>query len=171
MRTRQSYRFGYRWQIRGPIDTVFHYVSDARTFHEWFDVFKEVRADDPTGPVHVGSHTHCTVKALLPYVLDWDITVSQLEPPNFLQTEVHLTLNGRFQMNGYVRYRLEQEGPIVTVINEQELIPERPLPWCLSPLAQAAFTFNHHWAMGRAQERLQHVVSQRAANSADHPGP
>jgi len=95
MRPRQSYRFGYRWTIRGPIDTVFHYVSDARTFDEWFDVFKEVRPEHPTRPVDIGSRTHCRVKALLPYQLDWDITVSQIEPPRLLQTDVHLVLSGK----------------------------------------------------------------------------
>jgi hypothetical protein len=60
------YRFGYQWRIRGPIERVSHYVSDARTFPEWFGVFKEVKTDDPVCPVRVGSHTVARVQALLP---------------------------------------------------------------------------------------------------------
>jgi hypothetical protein len=99
------------------------------------------------------------VRAFLPYVLDWDITVSRYEPPRLLETAVKLSLNGRFGMQGYVRYRFEAEpGNMVRVINEQELAAERTLPPILHPLAQAAFAFNHDWAMRQAQAPLQAVV-------------
>jgi hypothetical protein len=162
---RDAYVLGYRWDIEGPIETVFHYVSDARTFPEWFGVFKEVRPDDPSGPLRVGSHVVCLVRALLPYALLWDITVSHLEPNRLLQTDCRLTLNGRFGMRGYVRYRFEERGRIVTVINEQELVADRPLPGFLHPIAQAIFNFNHDWAMGKARAPLQAIVSRAAARS------
>ena len=161
-----AYRLGYRWEIEGPIDTVFHFVSDARTFHEWFGVFKRVESDDPDGPVRVGSHSRMKVRALLPYTLDWDVTVAKLEPPSLLQTACRVTLNGRFGMHGYVRYRLEERGGVVTVINEQELVADRPLPRLLHPLAQAIFDLNHDWAMGRARDPLQRAVRRRAASLA-----
>jgi hypothetical protein len=153
------YRLGYQWRIQGPIETVFYYVSDARTFLDWFPIFKAVRVDDPVGPLHVGSHCSAQVRAALPYLLDWDITVVGYEPPRCIETDVQLSLNGRFRMRGYVRYRFEQlPGNVVLVINEQELIAERPLPRLLHPLAQAAFSFNHDWAMGQAQTPLQAIV-------------
>ena len=54
-------------EIRGPIETVFRFVSDARTFCDWFTVFKEVHPDDPNEPIRVGSHTTmrvCGVRSL-----------------------------------------------------------------------------------------------------------
>ena len=164
-----SYHFGYRWTIDGPIETVFHFVSDARTFHEWFPVFKQVVSDDPVGPLRVGSHSRMKVKALLPYTLDWDVTISKLDPPRLLQTDCRLTLNGRFGMHGYVRYRLQQDGRLVTVINEQELIAERPLPRILHPIAQALFTLNHDWAMSRARAPLQRAVRRASSPLPDAP--
>jgi hypothetical protein len=153
-----SYQLGYRWTIEGPVETVFHYVSDARTFHEWFRVFKRVDADDPVGPLRVGSHSRMKVKALLPYTLDWEVTVSKLDPPRLMETDVRLSLNGRFGMRGYVRYRFVPAGRFVTVINEQELIADQPLPRILHPLAQAVFAFNPDWAMRAARAPLQRVV-------------
>jgi hypothetical protein len=153
-----AYRLGYRWTIEGPIHTVFHFVSDARTFKDWFFVFKDVQPDDPTGTLQVGSHVRCLVKAALPYALDWDITVAEMDIPNFIQTDCRVTLGGRFPLNGYVRYRFQQNGPLVTVINEQELSAERPLPQLLRPLAQRLFAFNHDRAMGQAEAPLQRVV-------------
>ena len=143
---------------------MFHFVSDARTFKEWFFVFKDVRPDDPTGPLRVGSHAICRVKAALPYVLDWDITVAALDAPHLIETACRVTLGGRFPLNGYVRYRFQDSGSLVTVINEQELRAERPLPRLLHPLAQAVFAFNHDRAMARAQEPLQQIVRQAVAH-------
>src|SRR5690349_4247279 len=160
------YKFKHRWVVVGPIDTVFHYVTDARTFHEWFLVFKTVTPDDPIGTVKVGSHVTARVKALLPYELDWDITVSRHEPPYLQETGVKLSLNGRFGMTGYVRYRFEQLTlDTVVVYNEQELAADEPLPWLLHPLAQAAFAFNHNYAMSQAQRPLQAVVSAAGLRS------
>jgi hypothetical protein len=153
------YRLRHQWLIEGPIETVFHYVTDARTFLDWFPVFKEVSVDEPVGPLHVGSHATARVKALLPYVLDWDITVVRYEPPVFQETSVVLSLSGRFRMHGYIRYSFEERhGNMVLVRNEQELAAEKPLPPLLHPLAQAAFAFNHRHAMGEAQAPLQAIV-------------
>src|SRR5262245_21348745 len=137
-----SYQLGYRWTIEGPIETVFRFVSDARTFGQWFHVFRRVESDDAVGPIRVGSHSRMKVKALLPYTLDWDVTVAKLDPPRMMETDCRVTLNGRFGMHGYVRYRFEQNGRLVTVINEQELIAERPLPRIVHPIAQAIFNLN-----------------------------
>jgi hypothetical protein len=153
-----AYRLGYHWEIEGPIETVFHLVSDARTFPGWFPVFKRVEPDDPIGPLRVGSHALLQVRALLPYRLDWDVTVVRLETPRLIETDCRLTLGGRFPMRGYVRYTLEQRGPLVSVTNEQEFAAERPLPAFLRPIAQAAFTLNHDWAMGQARAPLQRAV-------------
>jgi uncharacterized protein YndB with AHSA1/START domain len=154
----RSYRLSYRWLVEGPIETVFHYVGDSRTFRQWFPVFKEVRPDDPSAPVRVGSRTHCRVQAWLPYELDWDITVSRYEPCRLIETDCTVTLNGRFRLRGFVRYRFEQRGPLVSVVNEQELTPDRPLPGPLHGLAQGMFSFNHDWAMARGARGLQRVV-------------
>jgi hypothetical protein len=153
------YRLGHQWLIEGPIESVFHYVTDARTFLDWFPVFKEVHTDEPLGPLHVGSHATARVKALLPYVLDWDITVARYEPPVFQETAVELSLSGRFRMRGYIRYSFEERASnMVLVRNEQELAAEKALPRLVHPLAQAAFAFNHRYAMTQATQPLQAIV-------------
>jgi hypothetical protein len=154
------YRFQHRWVVRGPIETVFRYVSDSRTFLDWFSVFKEVHPDDPVGPIKVGSHSTMRVRALLPYTLDWDVTVVRHDPPRFQETEVKLNLSGRFAMQGHIRFSLEaQPDGTVVVTNAQELAADRPFPGFLHPLAQAGFAFNHRWAMNQAQRPLQAIVA------------
>jgi hypothetical protein len=102
------------------------------------------------------------VKALLPYVLDWDITVTRYEPPRLIETSVRLSLNGRFGMRGYVRYRFNpQPGNVIEVVNEQEMTADTPVPRVLYGLCQWAFSFNHDWAMRQAAAPLQAIVRQQ----------
>ena len=165
-RKADAYHFGYRWEIEGPIDVVFECVSDARTFHEWFSVFKDVKVEDQDGPIGVGSRAICKVQAILPYSLDWDITVSEYDPPHYVSTDCQLVLSDRFSLNGYVKYRFEQVGSKVVVINEQELRSERPLPGPLRAMAQKMFAYNHDWAMGKGQTGLQAYVNRRVAEGS-----
>jgi len=156
------YRLSHQWRVEGPIETVFHYVTDARTFSDWFPVFKKVSVDEPVGQIHVCSHATARVKALLPYLLDWDITVVRHEPPLFQETAVEVSLSGRFRMRGYIRYSFEERrSNMVVVRNEQELAAENPLPRLVHPLAQVAFAFNHRYAMRQAQRPLQAIVQAK----------
>jgi uncharacterized protein YndB with AHSA1/START domain len=156
-----SYRLGYRWVVDGPIETVFHYVSDPRTFTRWFPVFKKVVPEEATGPIRVGSRSKMQVRALLPYTLDWDITVVRYEPPDLVEVDCRVVLGERFGMRGRIRYRFVQEGERTIVFNEQEMIADRPLPGWLHPIAQALFSFNHDWAMARGLPGLRRIVAAR----------
>jgi uncharacterized protein YndB with AHSA1/START domain len=155
-----TYRLGYSWAVDAPIETVFRYVGDARTFPRWFSVFKEVRPDDPTGPVRVGTRTWARVRALLPYTLDWDLTVARYEPPHLIETDCRVLLGGRFGLRGRIRFRMIRDGARTLVVNEQEMVADRPLPGVLHRLAQAAFSFNHDWAMARGLKGLRRVVAE-----------
>ncbi len=158
------YRLGHSWVVRGPIDTVFRYVGDARTFLDWFTVFKEVHPDDPVGPIKVGSHSTMRVQALLPYSLDWDVTVVRHEPPRLQEIAVKVSLSGRFNLHGQIQFSFqEQPDGTVVVWNKQELVSDTKLPGFLHPLAQAVFSFNHRWAMEQAQRPLQAIVAGASA--------
>jgi hypothetical protein len=154
------YRMQHRWVVRGPIQTVFRYVSDARTFCDWFTVFEAVHPDEPAGPIRVGSHSTMRVKARLPYVLDWDVTVTRREPPYLQETAVQVSLGGRFEMRGRITFRFEERPDgTVAVYNNQELTANRPVPGFVKPLADWMFRYNHRWAMRQAEAPLQAIVA------------
>lgn len=160
------YRMGHSWVVRGPIETVFRYVTDARTYLDWFTVFRSVTPDDPVGPIKVGSHSTMKVQALLPYSLDWDVTVVRHEPPTLQEVQVKLSLSGRFAMHGRIRFSLLDQGDgTVRVMNEQEIAADKPLPGFLHPVAQAMFSYNHRWAMNQAARPLQAIVAGASARS------
>jgi hypothetical protein len=104
----------------------------------------------------------------LPYTLDWDVTVVRHEPPRLLETAIAVTLGGRFGMHGRIEFRLEEQGDgSVTVWNTQTIAADTALPGWLHPLAQAAFSFNHRYAMRQAQAPLQAIVAGYTRASAE----
>lgn len=160
----QVYRLGYRWLIEGPIDVVWHYVSHGRTYPEWFPVFLDARSDDDE--VRVGARVRYHVKALLPYHLYWDVRVAQLEPPHLIETDTTVALGGWLRLGGFVRFRLQECGGQVEVVNEQEMRAERRLPGLARALAARAFAFNHDQAMAAGGRGLQRAVNAAVAARA-----
>jgi uncharacterized protein YndB with AHSA1/START domain len=161
------YHLGYRWNIDGPIDTVFHFVSHGRTYPEWFPVFRDARSEDDE--VRVGARVRYHVKALLPYHLYWDVRLTRLEPPHLVETDTTVTLGSWLRLGGWVRFRLEERDGRVAVFNEQEIRAERSLPAPLRALAARAFAFNHDRAMAGGGRGLQRAVSAAVAATQAEP--
>jgi uncharacterized protein YndB with AHSA1/START domain len=163
----QAVRFRYRWNIEGPIESVFALVADARTFPRWFHAFESVATSSPTERVRVGTEAWCRAQAFLPYRADWRILVTEYRPPSEVVTACHVCIGGRIDLTGTVRFRLTQRGPITTVVNEQDFRTDRPLPWWLPfRLCAAAFRFNHDWTMARARAPLQSAVTAAVARDS-----
>ena len=91
------------------------------------------------------------------------MTVSRLEPPHLVETDTTVILGGRFRLSGWVRFRLEQHGSTVEVINEQEMRAEQALPGPLRAVAARLFAFNHDRAMADGEGGLQRAVNARLA--------
>ena len=163
----EVYHLEYIWKIEGPIDIVFHYLGHATTFPQWWrPVFLDSRSD--AKEPFVGAKATVRAKSFLPYVLDWDLIVSRLEPPHLIELDSHVTLSNRFELTGSILYRLEEEGPIVKVISEQYMRPKRSIPRFLRPLAARLFKFNHAWAMAHGEKGLQQIVRETLESRKHH---
>ncbi len=156
------YRLAHRWRIEGPIDTVYYYLTHGRTFPEWWPVFRDVQTD--AGEVAVGARSRFWVRSVLPYGLEWDCTITQLEPPHLLELDTRVALGGWFRLAGPIRFHLRQDGPLVEVLNEQEMRADRRLPGPLRALARSAFAYNHARAMASGERGLQRAVRAAVAN-------
>jgi hypothetical protein len=155
------YHLQYVWNIEGPIDVVFYYIGHATTFPQWWTpVFLAGTSEDKEP--YIGAKAYVKVKSILPYVLDWDLVVTRLEPPRLIELDSHVTLSKRFELTGSILYCLEEHGPIVRVISEQYMRPKKPIPKLFRPIARRLFKFNHRWAMRHGERGLQKVVRERA---------
>jgi uncharacterized protein YndB with AHSA1/START domain len=161
------YRLGHRWLIKGPIDVVFDLLTHSKGYPTWWTpCFKSAETGDE---VAVGARSHLRVRSRLPYELVWDITLTELEPPNLIVVDTIVRLSRRFPLRGPIRYRLTDGPDGVEVVNDQVMVSERHLPRPLRALLQRAFAYNHDWAFrigGRGLQRaVDGVVAARAAGA------
>jgi hypothetical protein len=124
-------------------------------------VFLDAQSADDE--VRVGAHVRYHVKAMLPYHLYWDVTLTRLEAPHLVETDTTVSLGNWLRLGGWVRFRLIERGDRVEVINEQEMRAECSLPGPLRALAARAFAFNHDQAMAGGGRGLQRAVNAAVA--------
>ena len=110
------YRLGHRWLIKGPLDVVFDLLSHANDYPTWWTpCFKSAEGDEDAA---IGARSHLRVRARLPYELVWDITVTALDRPTFIEVDTHVRLSGRFPLRGPIRYTLTERPDGVEVVND-----------------------------------------------------
>jgi hypothetical protein len=159
--TGDVYRLGHRWLIQGPIDVVFDVLSQLTEFPTWWSVFKSVESDDPE--LGVGASARIRTRVVLPYDLDWDLTVAAKDRPRLLELDATVLLANRFPLRGPLRFTLTETADGVEVLNEQVFTSERRLPGPLRAIAQRMFAYNHAWGFERGGIALQKAVDKAVA--------
>lgn len=162
--TGDVYRLGHRWLIQGPIEAVFDVLSQLTEFPTWWSVFKSVESDDPE--LGLGASARVRTRVVLPYNLEWDLTVAAKDRPRLLQLDATLLLANRFPMRGPLRFTLTETPDGVEVLNEQVFTSERRLPPPLRAIAQRMFAYNHAWGFERGGIALQKAVNEAVAARA-----
>ena len=163
--TGDVYRLGHRWLIHGPIDVVFDVLSQLTEFPTWWSVFKSVDSDDPE--FGVGASARVRTRVVLPYDLDWDLTVAAMDRPGLIELDATVLLANRFPMRGPLRFTLTETGAGVQVLNEQVFASERRLPRPLHAIAQRMFAYNHAWGFERGGIALQKAVDDAVTARTD----
>ena len=163
--TGDVYRLGHRWLIQGPIDVVFDVLRQLTEFPKWWSVFKSVESDDPE--FRVGASARVRTRVVLPYDLDWDLTVAAKDRPRLLQLDATVLLANRFPLRGPLRFTLTETTDGVEVLNEQVFTSERRLPRPLRAIAQRLFAYNHAWGFERGGIALQKAVDDAVTARTD----
>ena len=104
---------------------------------------------------------------VLPYDLDWDLTVAAMDRPRLLQFEATVLLANRFPLRGPLRFTLTETADGVEVVNEQVFTSERRLPRPLRAIAQRMFAYNHAWGFDRGGIALQKAVDDAVTARTD----
>jgi len=88
------YKFIDRWTIQAPIDQVFRYISDARTYPQWWPVYPEVEILTGDAEPAVGSRARLVVASALGYRLDLEVEMTEYDPPHYFKTVSRGNLEG-----------------------------------------------------------------------------
>jgi len=164
------YRVGHHWRIEGSIEAVYHHLTRARAYPEWWPAIPAVDVlrggDDPA----VGDSVRMHVKSFLPYHVDWVMTTTRLLPPGFIDTDNQLVLGGRLRLSGTTTVRLRQDGPHVDVVQDEILTADGwHLPGPLRALANRLFSFNHAYAAAPGERGLQRLIREAARVTKTKP--
>ena len=136
------------WDVAAPRDAVFHAISEARTYPQWWKpVYIDVEA---TGDPEVGKESRQHFKGRLPYHLRTTSTITRLESPHIIEADVDGDLRG------HGKWTLTETGDGGTHVRfDWQVFADKPLLRVLTPLLRPAFRWNHAWAIARAREGLE----------------
>lgn len=167
---RNVYRVGHHWRIEGSIAAVYHHLTQAKAYPEWWPAIPAVDvlrgADEPV----VGDSVRMHVKSFLPYHVDWVMTTTRLDPPSFIDTDSQVVLGGRLRLSGTTTVRLRQDGPYVDVVQEEILTADGwRLPGPLRALANRLFSINHAYSAAGGERGLQRLIREAAQVAETRP--
>ena len=143
----REYRFVDEWDVAASPEAVFHAISEARTYPQWWTpVYIDVEA---TGEPEVGKESRQHFKGRLPYHLHTRSRITRLEPPHVIEADVDGDLRG------HGKWTLTELPEGTHVRFDWQVFADKPLLRALTPILRPAFRWNHAWAIARAQEGLE----------------
>ncbi|HEY6692103.1 MAG TPA: SRPBCC family protein [Solirubrobacteraceae bacterium] len=143
----REYLFVDEWDVAAPPEAVFHAISEARTYPQWWTpVYIDVEA---TGEPKVGKESNQHFKGRLPYHLHTRSRITRLEPPHSIEADVDGDLRG------HGKWTLTATATGTHVRFDWQVFADKPLLRMLTPILRPAFRWNHAWAIARAREGLE----------------
>jgi hypothetical protein len=146
------YRFLTSWLIASPRDDVWEVLEDPVRWPEWWRGVVRVSELDPGDERRVGSRYGIAWRSRIPYELEFDFTVSRLEPPSFMEGDA------AGELEGTGRWRLFEQDGVTAVLYEWDVRTAKPWMNLLAPLARPAFKHNHDLVMRWGGEGLARRV-------------
>jgi uncharacterized protein YndB with AHSA1/START domain len=150
----REYLFVDEWDVAAPREAVFHAISEARTYPQWWKpVYIDVEAE---GEPEVGKESRQHFKGRLPYHLHTRSRISRLERPHIVEADVDGDLRG------HGKWTLTETPTGTHVRFDWQVFADKPLLRVLTPILRPAFRWNHAWAIARAREGLEPYARARA---------
>jgi hypothetical protein len=142
-----EYRFLTAWLIDGdPID-VWNAIYEVERWPEWWRGVERVErlaAGDDNG---VGQAFRNRWRSVLPYTVEFDVTIRRADPPSLIE------LDADGELAGEGRWRMFHAGA-VAITYEWHVRTTRAWMNALAPFAGPAFKWNHNAIMRRGGEGL-----------------
>lgn len=157
-----KYKFIDHWYIKAPQAEVFRYISDARTYPQWWPVYPKVEILHDAGSGNAGSRARLQVKSALGYTLDLDVETVAIDPPNSIKTVV------AGQLAGSGEWEFKQEGDTTHAIFTWIVESHHPLLNVLEPIAKPLFKWSHDDASRKGHRGLKKLL-EKAHGSTHGP--
>lgn len=151
-----AYSFITRWHVEAPIEQVWEPIFRCERWPEWWRGVESVVELDPGDADRVGSLWRYTWKSVLPYRLDFEMRVTGVEPPVYLDGVADGELAGR----GEWRLFRSKSGTGTLVRYEWNVVTTSAWMNALAPLAAPVFAWSHDVVMRQGGEGLSRLLGR-----------
>jgi uncharacterized protein YndB with AHSA1/START domain len=142
------YEFLSTWLLRAPRERVWEAIQDTRSWPEWWrGVVSTVELDGGDGQ-HVGSRYRVRWRSAIPYPIEFEFEVEEVEMP------VYMAGRATGELEGSGAWRLYEEDGVTVVTYDWRVRTTKAWMNVVAPLARPVFEWNHDWVMARGAEGL-----------------
>lgn len=149
------YRFLTTWLLDAPRRRAWDELRDAASWPEWWKGVERVEERDPGDEDGVGSRYAIAWRSRIPYALEFEFQVDEVEAPHRMAGRA----SGELEGTGV--WRLYEEAGLTVVIYAWDVATTKPWMNLLAPLARPAFAWNHDIVMRQGGEGLARRIGAR----------
>lgn len=151
----RHYEFLSTWMIEAPRDRVWSAIEDASRWPSWWRGVVSSEELERGSADGLGRRYRVRWRSFVPYVLQFDFTVEEVEAPAYMA--------GRAvgELEGTGAWRLSEHRGVTTVTYEWRVATTVPWMNLLAPIAAPIFAWNHDWVMARGAEGLAKRIGAR----------
>ena len=150
-----AYHFLTTWLIEAPRDRVFQEIWDSESWPSWWRGVESVVEVEPGDEEGVGSLGRYVWKSRLPYSLSFEMRVTRVERPRYMEGEA----SG--ELAGTGRWRLFEQGGVTAVLYDWQVRTTSRWMNILAPAVRPFFAWNHDVVMGWGGEGLAERLGAR----------
>jgi hypothetical protein len=155
-----NYHFITEWQVEATCGEVADIIGDPNRLVRWWPaVYLHAEQLEPPKPSGTGRRMRVWTKGWLPYTLRWEFIVTESRYP------FGFTIEATGDFVGRGEWTFVQEGPIVRVTYDWNIVAEKPLLKFFTPVLRPVFEANHRWAMAQGEASLKLELARRRATS------
>ncbi|HEY2846771.1 MAG TPA: SRPBCC family protein [Pyrinomonadaceae bacterium] len=154
-----DYEFVTHWNINAPLASTYAAIEDADSWPQWWPGVVSSVELTPGDDSGLGSIRRTVWRSALPYNLEFDSEVVNIEKNRSIEVRAFGQLDGRGV------WTLESDGDDKTRVRYDWTV-KTTKPWMnnLSPIARPIFRWNHDVIMGWGEDGLNRYLADRPAH-------
>jgi hypothetical protein len=142
------YRFLTSWLLDCERERAWEVLQDTLSWPEWWRGVVSVDELEPGDANQVGGRYRIAWQSRLPYPLEFDFRVDEVDRPAVMAG------SARGELSGTGRWRLFEQNGVCAVLYEWDVATTKRWMNLLAPLARPVFAYNHDVVMGWGGEGL-----------------
>jgi hypothetical protein len=163
---RGPFEFVTEWSVEGTLAEVNSILQNVESFPLWWrPVYISAIVTRPGEPDGTGRRVQFATRGFLPYVLRWQLRVTQSREP------LGFTFRASGDLVGVGIWQLRPDESRVKLRLDWKVRPQKAVVRALSLVSRRLISKNHAWAMRKGQEGLQaEILHQRLRSGQSFSG-